>query len=221
MSCVTVLWGRDGSGKTHTALTWPHALLLDNDRRYALLRFWFGAMEVREIYVPDDIRDGTGASFMKSWESHIHNIDMALRGSWETLIVDTLTTVRAIGVRATPPHERHPAPFHYLWVHNQIETMVKRIRSSGKHLVLTHRARPAYEDMLDGKARKTGLLEIQGWADVRYMADLILRMEVEGTLIKATVEKCGWTKSLNGIVLFDPTYEMLMTIILAKLAEEK
>ena len=212
MSCITVIWGRDGVGKTHLGLTYPKPLLLDNDRRYQFVHPKFPQAEIWEILIPLALDN---AESTPSWENHLSLLKQALSYSCQTVIVDTVTRMRQIGLASTPDKQQRRAPFHYSWVNNQLEEVVASIRESKKHGVLVHRAGDEFVNEV-----RTGKDTIEGYKDIRYLADLVLHLESVGPVISTTIEKCAWTYKLHGLSFPDITYSKLMDIITQTLQKE-
>lgn len=223
MSCCTVIWGRDKSGKTHLALTWPRPILLDNERRYQWVKPKFPAAQFVECKVPLVVNGRTLCNGQEAWQDHLQQFQRAASGtSVDTIIIDNMTRLREILLEASPPEEkRKPVPFNYSWSSEQIQQLVAMGRYHKKHLVLTHRAtdeRTVAERPQD--RHPTGRDMLSGYQPIRYLGDMTLHLVADGPAVIATIEGCAWTKLANGLSVPEPSYAKVMAQIAAKLKEE-
>lgn len=222
MSCVTAMYGRDKSGKTHLGLTWPKPVLLDNDRRYYWLREKFSAAQFVECAVPVSLNGQVLVTNERAWQDHQEKLSQALQGPAETVIIDTFTTLRAIAFEVTPSVEKvKQVPFNRSWSNQRLRECVIAARHYKKHLVLVHYAAPEYSTGQRTEDRHpTGRDQLRGWADITYLADLVLHLQRTGPASLATIESCAWTKAAHGLVVPEPSYQAIMAGIANALKTE-
>lgn len=212
---VVAIWGREKSGKTQMALSFPDPLYFFNfdwGVEHHLPRL---QKEGREVYVASylpttaDISVDDAGAILRAFEQDYTNALSATRKrGGGTLVIDTGTQLWQLvsscflePVRAKRK-DSQIYPFDYGKPNQYYAHLINESKQAGANIVLVHRAREVY----DAAGKPTGKYEMQGNNQTSYLVQIVLKMDKVAGIYRSTFDSCWQDGALEGKTLLNADY---------------
>jgi hypothetical protein len=226
---VVGIWGAEGSGKSHFALTFPspiYYLNFDYGVRPLLPKFLGKDIQLSNIVVPDmDAQEGDAARCLEAFWADYKGAYASAKGG--TVVVDTmsqvwdliyhvkLNEVRRRRVKKTPGKDLEDVqvfPFDYSEANNLMAgVLTLALRTEDVHSVFIHKAKPVYNSQ---GVEQEGKIELQGWGRTPYMVDVLLQMRKDADGVhQAFVQKFRWDTKQVGYDRANLDYDGVMDML--------
>jgi hypothetical protein len=168
---VVDIAGREGSGKTHMALTSTKPAICDTERKaFRILDKGIG--NASKHFSPSDWNDVVAFTEHVLKDSEVETVVFdTLKELEEMAHRDTLEELsRDRGKKVDSLYSRDAGAVQYKYVNERIENLIKRLRVVGKSVIFTSRMKDEYVDN-----QKTGRLIRDGWNKMPYYADFCVQ----------------------------------------------
>lgn len=196
---ILSLDGGQSSGKTHFGLTAPKPIVVfdfDLGMEHVIHKFDQTQIFVRQFGSPSAEKDSS-VDWKKEWTTCKNSFLEALKHKdVRTILIDTATEWWELVRMARLGRLEQVLPHHYGPVNAEMRTLVREAHKHGKNLILTHKHRPKYVN-----DKWTGEYEMAGSKDVRYLAQVCLRMDKTKDGVEYTIWKARQDRQLEGMVL--------------------
>lgn len=218
-------WGREKSGKTHFALSFPEPIyVFDFDRRLDNpARDYPDKQMYRKQYRDPTL--GTIQDHEKIYNEFLKDLRTVVKGIGYqgTIVIDTHTAVWQV-IQSTYVEKirqqkledgKKFMTFDYALANRHFTEVIETIKDNDSiNCVLIGKAQDAY----NSQGAPSGEYKPQQNKDVPFLVDMIIRCERDGAKYQCVIEESGCKSavpglSMAGLIIEDPTYEKIMELL--------
>jgi len=220
------VWGANGTGKTHLALTFPEPIfVIDTEMGSTPLRRKFKDKEINVVNVinVDNSGEAWEGDDVKDFEQVKSGVDFLLSKPVEeqkgTIVIDSgsdlWSMIQGYGkvkIFKLKPVDRLKTQWDWGPITKIHRDLIRRILKSPYNLVITGKAQEIYSG-----PTPTGAYEGKFQKDIPYVCDVVVK--VEKALVnkqikrRGTITKCRMNGDIDGEMIPDMTYDKLASMI--------